>query len=702
MSEIARMWATVGADTSAFNREMSAVNTHIDGFKASVGALQTATVAAFAAIGVAVAGAGIAIAKTGFDFLAMKEQANIAFTTMLGSGAQAKAFLDDLQDFAAKTPFEFPDLVRASQRLLAMGFAASEIRPTLTAVGDAVAALGGSSAEIDRVTTALGQMNAKGKTSAEEMMQLTEAGIPAWQMLADKIGVSVPEAMKMVSQGAVSAKTTIDAVVEGINQRFGGMMEKQSQTWDGLLSTLKDNFTQLSGTVMAPFFEMARKGLAQLVVLTSDPAFVAGVRSLAEWFAKLSERMAALVQVGMEWAQSVLPPLWERMVQVTAAIQAIIKPISDAILKFISWKDVAITAGILIAGVFANVIAAMAPFIVTLATITAAVAALRFAWEQDFMGIRTYTKNTLEKISTWFIRDSGIWKGNWQDTGLYILDRVRYFFEIAIPYTINGFTSGAKFQFQQWFIWARDRWDEWSQKVKDTVAGWATTVTDNFIQTKDKLITAVQQWVNPIKKDITDWATVTESKLHQYWLWVEKYFRDAKDWIIEKWEEIIDWWDKNVQPWIDKAIELGKDIIDGLKSGMQTAWTTLKNWWNGLWLNDLVKTVEVKMETRSPSKVMEKYGAWTMEGFGVGAEKMLPYVQDVMGGIPQASMAAGDFATDTGGFGGGPAVSTARIEYLLEVLIATLRDKNMNVSVAMAGGGDDIGRFNSFENRMRR
>ena len=52
-------------------------------------------------------------------------------------------------------------------------------------------------------------MQAKGKAASQEMMQLTEAGIPAWQMLADKIGVSVPEAMKMVEKGAVSADTAL-------------------------------------------------------------------------------------------------------------------------------------------------------------------------------------------------------------------------------------------------------------------------------------------------------------------------------------------------------------------------------------------------------------------------------------------------------------------------------------------------------------
>lgn len=232
--------------------------------------------------GVASLGAlGFAVAKTGVDFDNLKQQADIAFTTMLGSGEKAKVFLDDLQEFAARTPFEFPELLSASQRLLAMGFAAEDVKPTLTAIGDAVAALGGSGELVGRVTTALGQMQAKGKASAEEMAQLTEAGIPGWKFLAEAIGTDVAGAMEAVSKGAVDAKTVIGAVTEGMNRDFGGMMEKQSSTFGGLLSTLKDTFTQVSGTVMQPLFGLITSGLAKIVEWTSKPEFEEGVKQFA-------------------------------------------------------------------------------------------------------------------------------------------------------------------------------------------------------------------------------------------------------------------------------------------------------------------------------------------------------------------------------------------------------------------------------------
>lgn len=186
-------------------------------------------------------GAGmIAAAGRGVVLAGQMEQTKIAFTTLLGSAKEADRFVQQLWDFAAQTPFEFEGLTSAARQLLAFGFNAKEVIPLARAVGDAISALGGGTAEIDRVIYALGQMRAKGKVSAEEMMQLAELGIPAWEMLAQAIGVSIPEAMEMASKGAIPAAKGIEAIITGMQKRFQGSMEMQSKTLLGRWNTFKD------------------------------------------------------------------------------------------------------------------------------------------------------------------------------------------------------------------------------------------------------------------------------------------------------------------------------------------------------------------------------------------------------------------------------------------------------------------------------
>ncbi len=246
---------TAGSDVSAGLDKIGASASKAGAALSSLGTKLSLTVTAPIA----------AVAALGVSFNAMQEQAQIAFTTMLGSGEKAKAYLDDLKEFAAKTPFEFPDLVRASQRLIAMGFAAKDVKPLLTAVGDAVAGLGGGAAEIDRVTLALGQMQGRGRVATQEMNQLTEVGIPAWRILAESIGISESKLRDLVEKGAVPAGKAVEALVEGMNKSFGGMMEKQATSFNGLISTIKDEARFLAGELTTGLFNAIKGPAASLV-----------------------------------------------------------------------------------------------------------------------------------------------------------------------------------------------------------------------------------------------------------------------------------------------------------------------------------------------------------------------------------------------------------------------------------------------------
>lgn len=200
------------------------------------GTLNTFQAAATGALlGMAAAGASASI-KLAADM----EQVAISMETLLGSADAAKAKMEEMRAFALATPFEFADVAEAGKRMLALGFSAEQIIPTLQAVGDAVSSLGGGKEKMDRIVLALGQINAKGKVKAQEMNQLAEAGIGAWQMLADTLGTSIPEAMDMAEKGLVSSARAIPAIIDGMNAKFGGGMEKQFHSLTGQWNNLKE------------------------------------------------------------------------------------------------------------------------------------------------------------------------------------------------------------------------------------------------------------------------------------------------------------------------------------------------------------------------------------------------------------------------------------------------------------------------------
>ncbi len=169
------------------------------------------------------------------------EQTQIAFATMLKSADKADKFMKEASDFANKTPFEFPELINSSKLLLAFGFDAKDVLNTLSTIGDAASGLGAGSEGIDRITRALGQMKAKGRVQAEELLQLQEMGIPANQILQEELGLTANQVANIGKEGIESGKA-IDALLRGMDKRYGGMMQNQSKTAKGMISTLSDTF----------------------------------------------------------------------------------------------------------------------------------------------------------------------------------------------------------------------------------------------------------------------------------------------------------------------------------------------------------------------------------------------------------------------------------------------------------------------------
>lgn len=213
------------------------------------------------AIVAAMTATSVAVGKTGFEFLKLKRESLIAFETVLGSGEKAQRLMEDLSRFAAQTPFELPGLIDAGQKFLAFGLEAKKIIPTMRAVGDAVAGLGGDPEKMNRIVIALGQMKARTKVLSGEMLQLTEVGIPAWQALADVLGVSIPQAQEMAEKGMIKTDKIFDAFVAKIGSRFDGLMGKISGTLGGLTSTAMDNFRETAAEIFEPLYVGAERFL---------------------------------------------------------------------------------------------------------------------------------------------------------------------------------------------------------------------------------------------------------------------------------------------------------------------------------------------------------------------------------------------------------------------------------------------------------
>ena len=239
---------------------------NVAGVTASLGRLAPHALAAAGAI-MSVEKA-LSAGKSAFiDYNAQLEQTRVAFTSMLGSADQANTMIANLQKFAAETPFEMPGVRSSAQQLLAFGYDAQEIIPTLTALGNAASGLGRGQDGFNHLAFVFGQIRTTGQLMGQDVMQLAQLGVPVKDILAKNLGLTKDE-LSRIGELGIDANVAIRALIDGMNERFPDMMKKQSETFEGVLSNIKDNLGQAFGLAGLPIFEEAKTMLLEIKNIT--------------------------------------------------------------------------------------------------------------------------------------------------------------------------------------------------------------------------------------------------------------------------------------------------------------------------------------------------------------------------------------------------------------------------------------------------
>lgn len=456
---------------------------------------------------------------------------------------------------------------------------------------------------------------------------------------------------------------------------FRGAMEV---AW-GVIGTLSIGIGQKFLPVLRPMIETFTT-IAQVV----GPKLIDFFGKIATGMTNALNKFLGLDDKSKSLADS-LTRVWENATRVYDAIVLAVAPVTNAIDKFLDWKDVLTAIALIIAptvlSAIGAIVAAMWPVISTIALVTAAVSAMRWAWTNDFGGMQTDIRRILGNISRWFYEESGIWKGTWEDTLAYLKWWADSGWKLYVFFPIRSALIEIGWEFNEWkkkiLLILRD----WSLEAKHRVLSWVSSVKDDIGDFRNKTVNTFEHWKGEVIQKIEYFSGRADTI---FTFWKNKVVRIAEDWrddMLAKFQPVIDWFNEN--EWIQK----GRQIVQSLWDGAKEIWRNFKSWWDDIWSKDVPKTVDVEMKMGSPSKLMEDYGKWTMQGFQIGAEKGLPGALGAMDGL-----AVG--AIDAAGYGGSASSpDTALLQrnnQLLEILIAELRNKNMSVTVNGGGGGGSL------------
>lgn len=319
------------------------------------------------------------IAKAGVEFNSKMEQYKTAFTTLLGNGEEAARVMAQIREDAARTPFDVDSLTQANQMLISAGLSAEQARGDVLNLANAIAATGGGSAELSRMAANLQQIQNTGKATAMDIRQFANAGINIYGLLADSMGVTAAEAAEMDVTYEQLAEALSHAAAAG--GKYAGAMEAQSQTFQGRISTLKDNATQLAGALTEDLFDKLSNGALPMVMdwvaTLLEAAQTGGIEGALEAAGtiletvinKFVESLPELLDTGLSLLEGLLNGISEAIPKV---LPVVVSVITALVMGLVDHLPEIITAGInilvaLIEGIIDAIpqLVAMIPQIIT-------------------------------------------------------------------------------------------------------------------------------------------------------------------------------------------------------------------------------------------------------------------------------------------------------------------------------------------------
>lgn len=285
-----------------------------DGFNKGITKLGSIAKTGLAVLSAALGGATVA----GLKYNASIETYQTSFEVMTGSAEKAAEVIDRLKKVGAETPFELPDLADTTQLLMNYGLTADEAMDKMMMLGDISQ---GSADKMSRIAMAYGQMSSAGKVQLEDVKQMIEAGFNPLQEISESTGESMSSLYDRISKGTLSVDE-ITASMERATSAGGKYyqsMQKQSQTFSGMISTLKDNAQQLLGEVVQP--------ISDSMVSTLLPAAIDAIDQMSNAFQ--TQGVDGLIQAGSQVLVNLLTGITQGLPGIISTAVQIITTIVD-------------------------------------------------------------------------------------------------------------------------------------------------------------------------------------------------------------------------------------------------------------------------------------------------------------------------------------------------------------------------------------
>lgn len=276
-----------------------------------------------------------AIISTGKQFESLRAE----LEGLIGSAEAAEVAFGWISDFAKETPGDLTAVADAFKNLKAFGM--DPMDGTLQSITDQTAKLGYSQERLQGITRALGQSYTKMKMQAEEINQLTERGVAAWDILAEVTGKSGTELAKYV-EASKAGRDDVTAFIKLMGEQATVFDENGNRI--GAAAAQMDSLKGVTGQ-LGQAWQEAMNTMAEAGVLETFKGVLEDLRDgltsltksgqLEDWGKRIArvmeyvwDTLKSTINIASEFG-TVLAPIADSFSMIKAAFQDALDTISN-------------------------------------------------------------------------------------------------------------------------------------------------------------------------------------------------------------------------------------------------------------------------------------------------------------------------------------------------------------------------------------
>jgi tape measure domain-containing protein len=283
--------------------------------------ISTSLAVAFGAAAVAAATAVAVITyqvvKMGAAFNVASQQAFGLFTALTGSVSEATVLMREFAELTLSSPiFDTANLQRTMSLLLTFGVASDFAFEMAKNINLAAIALGKGELGAVQLARAIGQIQGRGWLEGDEARQLSEVGVNAYAVIAEAIGKTTGEVMKMGRAHQLLAEDVIPILNAHLNETFGPVAQNLLNTYKVQVQGLKNVLTGIGSAIVEPFAGRTGGGV------------------LVEFIKDVREELSSVIEVGSDGTFKLVGAL-EPLNELTTALAAGFADMGDSFVRML-------------------------------------------------------------------------------------------------------------------------------------------------------------------------------------------------------------------------------------------------------------------------------------------------------------------------------------------------------------------------------